>query len=196
MAWHVDRGETGKHADRPAFREALERIADCGSGWAHCSQTRPRGSLGDRLRRPAGLVQRRPQDTGESRPPLDTSTPSGRLVANAFSAVAEWEGDVIADRTSAALQAKRATGPISPGRPVVIDDSELAAHIRALRDDGATLAAIAEALTAERAQTVRGGERWRASSVQSVLGYKRPAARGKRTDLPVIKPPHRGSAQT
>jgi DNA invertase Pin-like site-specific DNA recombinase len=36
-------------------------------------------------------------------PAIDTSTPSGRLVANVFAAVAEGEADVIADRTSAGI---------------------------------------------------------------------------------------------
>jgi DNA invertase Pin-like site-specific DNA recombinase len=43
-------------------------------------------------------------------PAIDTSSPSGGLVANVFAAVAQWEADVNADRASQTLQAKRASG--------------------------------------------------------------------------------------
>lgn len=47
---------------------------------------------------------------------VDTSTPAGKLVATVMMAVAEWERDVISQRTSEALQAKKANGE-KLGRP-------------------------------------------------------------------------------
>ena len=41
---------------------------------------------------------------------IDTSTPGGKLAANVFAAVAEWERGVIGERTRLALGALRADG--------------------------------------------------------------------------------------
>lgn len=48
--------------------------------------------------------------------PVDTSTPQGRLVFNLFAALAEFERDVIRERTQAGLLAARARGR-KGGRP-------------------------------------------------------------------------------
>lgn len=41
---------------------------------------------------------------------VDTSTPTGKLVANVMMSVAEWEREVIGDRTSVAMQATKRQG--------------------------------------------------------------------------------------
>ena len=41
---------------------------------------------------------------------FDTSTANGRLVLNVLGSVAQWERDIIAERTSDALQVKKAQG--------------------------------------------------------------------------------------
>jgi DNA invertase Pin-like site-specific DNA recombinase len=48
--------------------------------------------------------------------PIDTTTPQGRLVFNIFAALAEFERDLIRERTQAGLQAARARGRTG-GRP-------------------------------------------------------------------------------
>ena len=48
--------------------------------------------------------------------PIDTTTPQGRLVFNMFASLAEFERDVIRERTQAALAAARARGR-KGGRP-------------------------------------------------------------------------------
>jgi len=48
--------------------------------------------------------------------PLDTTTPQGRLVFNIFASLAEFERDLIRERTQAGLQAARARGRMG-GRP-------------------------------------------------------------------------------
>jgi hypothetical protein len=113
-------------------------------------------------------------------------------VANVISAVAECEGDIIAQRTGAALHALRAQGkPIS--RPAAADHPELRDRIRQMREDGMTFQAIADTLNAEGLPTLRGGAHWRVSSVQSAAGYVRPRPKGRRTDLPDPRP--RGRAR-
>ncbi len=48
--------------------------------------------------------------------PIDTTTPQGRLVFNIFASLAEFERDLIRERTQAGLQAARARGR-KGGRP-------------------------------------------------------------------------------
>ena len=122
-------------------------------------------------------------------PGIDTTTAAGRLVANVFASVAEWEADTITERTRDALAAKRARGE-RIGRPAVIEDAALATRIRAMRAKGMKLRDIADELTADGVPTVRGGARWQVSAIQSVLGYRRPSAR-RNTELPDPRPRRR-----
>ena len=48
--------------------------------------------------------------------PIDTTTPQGRLVFNIFASLAEFERDLIRERTQAGLKAARARGR-KGGRP-------------------------------------------------------------------------------
>ena len=57
---------------------------------------------------------------------LDTTTPSGKLSFSIFAAVAEFERDIIRERTRAGLKAARARGR-KGGRPRVISDHQLKA---------------------------------------------------------------------
>jgi DNA invertase Pin-like site-specific DNA recombinase len=118
---------------------------------------------------------------------IDTSTSGGRLVANVFASVAEWERDVIGDRTREGLAAARTAGK-QISRPAVADDPKLRRRMTRMRDRGMTLQAIADKLNAEGIPTVRGGAEWRPSSVQTAAGYKRRKPRRKTVDLPDARP--------
>lgn len=48
--------------------------------------------------------------------PIDTTTPQGRLAFNMFASLAEFERDIIRERTHAGLRAARARGRLG-GRP-------------------------------------------------------------------------------
>jgi hypothetical protein len=50
---------------------------------------------------------------------LDTTTPTGRLVASVMAAVAQWERETIGMRTSEGLAVARASG-VRLGQPVLI----------------------------------------------------------------------------
>lgn len=56
---------------------------------------------------------------------LDTSTPTGKLIFHVFGALAEFERDLIRERTKAGLAAARARGR-KGGRPRVMDDRKIA----------------------------------------------------------------------
>ena len=98
---------------------------------------------------------------------LDLSTPKGKRLAEAFSALALWERQSIAERTREALALAREQGvrlgtPRRTPAPVV-------EKISKLRAQGLSLQAIAEELNRFRVPTTGGGSRWRPSSVRSVL---------------------------
>lgn len=86
---------------------------------------------------------------------MDTSTPTGKLVAKVMMSVAEWEREVIGERTSAAMQAAKRAGR-HMGR---VSTLSLATRQRlvALRATH-TLADTAAALNIEGLQTASGGQ--------------------------------------
>jgi DNA invertase Pin-like site-specific DNA recombinase len=98
---------------------------------------------------------------------VDTSTPSGRAMANMMGVFAQLERDLIAQRTTDALRVKKSQG-VRLGRDRAIPPP-VAGRIRAERARGATLQSIADGLNADRVPTARGGRRWYASSIRSVL---------------------------
>lgn len=65
---------------------------------------------------------------------VDTSTPNGRLVFHIFGALAQFERDLIAERTGAGLAAAAARGRKGGRRPVVTPDK--LARARALIAEG------------------------------------------------------------
>jgi len=54
---------------------------------------------------------------------IDTTSPSGKLVFHLFGALAEFERNLIAERTKAGLAAARARGRLG-GRPPVLDEKQ------------------------------------------------------------------------
>lgn len=85
---------------------------------------------------------------------IDTTTPSGRLIFHVFGALAEFERDLIRERTRAGLAAARARGRRG-GRPPVMTEAK-AALARQMYDSGEhTVAAIAATLGVSRATVYR-----------------------------------------
>lgn len=182
-----DEGLSGKSLQRPGLQRALVRIA---AGDAHGLVV----AKLDRLTRSVFDFAELLEWFDASGAPfialdlnVDTSTPSGRMVAQLMVVIAEWERGTIAARTRAGLAAKRARGGTA-GRPSVSDRPEVVARIRELQDEGLSLRAIAASLTAEGVPTARGAAVWRASSVQAAAGWTRPAARRTSSDLPDPRP--------
>jgi len=76
---------------------------------------------------------------------IDTTTPAGRLQLHLFAALAEFERELIRERSQAGREAARARGR-QGGRPTLITPEKLAAAV-AMRAQGAlTMAQIAGAL--------------------------------------------------
>lgn len=84
---------------------------------------------------------------------VDTTTAAGLMTFHIFGALAEFERNLIQERTLAGLQAARARGRHG-GRPSSITPDKLAAAI-AMRDQNRPMHAIATALGVSRATLYR-----------------------------------------
>jgi DNA invertase Pin-like site-specific DNA recombinase len=85
---------------------------------------------------------------------IDTTTPGGKLVFHVFAALAEFERDLIRERTSAGLAAARARGRHG-GRPSVLSGHKLQMAQEMYCSGQYTVAAIAQALGVSRASIYR-----------------------------------------
>jgi DNA invertase Pin-like site-specific DNA recombinase len=158
---------SGKDTNRPELRKALAAVeSGLVDGLVVAKLDRLSRSLVDF----AGLLQQSTTqgwglvvlDLG-----VDTSTPSGRLVANVMASVAQWEREQISTRTRDALAEVRLRGG-SVGRPSGVTD-DVTRRIQRERADGRSLGAIANALNADGVPTAQGGAKWHPSTVKSIL---------------------------
>jgi DNA invertase Pin-like site-specific DNA recombinase len=83
-----------------------------------------------------------------------TTTPGGKLVFHVFAALAEFERDLIRERTAAGLAAARARGR-QGGRPPVLTGHKLQVAQEMYRSGQYTVAAIAKILGVSRASIYR-----------------------------------------
>ena len=73
---------------------------------------------------------------------IDTTTPSGRLIFHIFGALAEFERNLIRERTLAGLKAARARGR-KGGRPKALNEQSLAIAATLLKDGLLTVREVA-----------------------------------------------------
>jgi peptidoglycan hydrolase-like protein with peptidoglycan-binding domain len=176
---------------RPGIAHALRRLA---AGEESClvvaelarlSHSAPEiGEILEGLRRrEARLVA-----VGEG---LDTGTRSGGEAADKLVSLRATDGPArpaASTGSSESVARPRPTGTPSDGSPPAqYDLPALRKRVRAMREAGMTLQAIADRLNAEEVPTLRGGTKWRPSAVQAAIGRSRsgptappPASRGGR----------------
>jgi len=85
---------------------------------------------------------------------LDTTTPGGRLVFHIFGAIAQFERDLIRERTAAGLAAARARGRVGGRRPK-LTPRKLAAAQDMYASGNHTVTAIAQTLGVSRSTIYR-----------------------------------------
>jgi DNA invertase Pin-like site-specific DNA recombinase len=98
---------------------------------------------------------------------VDTSTPAGNLIANTMASFAEFERQVIGQRTKEALAVRRSQG-VRLGRPRTLGD-DVVAEILSHRSAGQTYQAIADDLNRRGVPTSQGGARWYPATVRAVV---------------------------
>lgn len=98
---------------------------------------------------------------------FDSSTATGRLIRSVMAAIAEWERQMIGERTAEALTAKRSSEPDwRPGRPVQLNQA-VREYVAFQRTNGLSHADIAAALNVAGIPSV-SGRPWSAGMVASV----------------------------
>ncbi|WP_104524949.1 recombinase family protein [Blastococcus atacamensis] len=167
VAYVIDEGFSAKNLARPGIAEALRQLACGEAGVLVVSKL-------DRLSRSlldfAQLMETAKRQGWELVVldlAIDTCTPSGALMANVMASFAEYERQLIGQRTSAALQVKKAQGA-RLGRPCTLDPA-VSQRIVAERAEGRSLTTIANALNSDGVSTARGGRCWFPSTVAGVL---------------------------
>lgn len=166
VAYLSDEGFSAKNLSRPAIAEALELLR---TGRASTLVVSKLDRLSRSLLDFANLMQTAKKQGWELvvlDMAVDTTTPSGQLMASVMASFAEYERALIGARTSAALQQLKAQGK-RLGRPVSLPPA-VRRRIVSERASGKTLAAIATGLTEDGIPTARGG-RWHPSTVAAVL---------------------------
>jgi DNA invertase Pin-like site-specific DNA recombinase len=85
---------------------------------------------------------------------IDTSSPGGRLLFHLIGAIAQFERDLISERTRAGLKAARARG-ISGGRPSVMTPEKVSVAREMYASRDYSVAAIAQTIGVSRATIYR-----------------------------------------
>lgn len=103
-------------------------------------------------------------------PAIDMTTPNGRLLANMLVSIAQWEREMIGQRTKEGLAAKKAAGTLKAplGRQSKLP-SAVVRRIRSEFESGRSLRGIAMGLNEDQVATGQGGKQWHASTVKAVL---------------------------
>lgn len=174
-------GVSGKTLDRPELARALEALPRHGVLVA-LKLDRLTRSVAD-LAPLAERIAAKGADWVAVAENYDTSTATGRLMLRMVLELSQWEREIIAERTVAALQAKRSrlerlgTTPLgfrtdAEGRVTADPEGqETVARARELRQAGLTLQSIADRLHHEGRRTGRGG-RWRTETVRRLLAVR------------------------
>ncbi|MCY6354819.1 recombinase family protein [Clostridium sp. ZS2-4] len=85
---------------------------------------------------------------------IDTTTSGGKLIFHIFASLAEFERDIIKERTNAGLKAARARGRVG-GRPKVMDSKKISMAKALVNDPNNSINDICETLNVSRATLYR-----------------------------------------
>ncbi len=162
----LEETESGRQTDRPVLEAA---VALCEAGGADALVV----AKLDRLARSAldflqlvARAQRGGWALVVLDPPIDLSTAAGRMCAGILATVAEFEGELIRQRTREGLAVKRAKGEaVNQGQT----SQDVTARIVRERAEGRSLPAIANRLNADGVPTAQGGRQWYPSTIAAVL---------------------------
>lgn len=163
----VDAGKSGKNLKRPGLDRALEHIRQGrASGIVVAKLDRLSRSLPDFANLMA-LAEKEGWNIVCLDMNLDLMTPMGKFVAGILALFAQFERDVIRQRTLDGLAEKRADG-VRLGRRRSIDDELLKAIVEAWHADQ-SWSKVARWLNSAQVPTAAGGKMWYPASVQKVV---------------------------
>lgn len=177
---YSDRGLSGKRADnRPGLAAALDAVtSQSGAVLVVYSLSRLARSIRDTLSI-AEKLAKASADLVSLSEDLNTASAAGKMIFRLLAVLAEFERDLISERTRAGLAVLRARNErigqvpygkrLSPdGKTLETDPAELDVMraVRGWRAAGWSLRGIARELDARKIPTKNGGPAWSASSVR------------------------------
>ncbi len=186
----VDAGISGKRADnRPGLVAALNVVTERpGTALVVYSLSRLARSTRDTINI-AERIERAGADLVSLSEKIDTTSAAGKMVFRLLAVLAEFERDLVSERTLSVVAHKRAKGErlgqipfgqrLGPdGRTLEPDPAEAAALADVLRwsAEGLSLRKIAAALDARGERPKNGGQAWDPTSVRKLIIANRPKA--------------------
>lgn len=143
---------SGAKADRPGLKKALDYMRE-GDVLVVWKLDRLGRSLKDLIEVVNGL-QERGIGFKSLTEQVDTTTSGGRLIFHIFGALAEFEREVIRERTQAGRAAARARGR-QGGRPRAMDEDKVRAAKAMLKDPDTSIGQVCQTLGISRATLYR-----------------------------------------
>ena len=176
---YVDAGISGKSMDkRPGLLDALKSLKK-GMALVSYSLSRLARSTKDALAIGEAVAKKK-ADMVSLTEQIDTTTAAGKMMFQMLSVLAEFERNLVAERTTNALQHKKRTGQkytnqtpygfeAIEGRLVQVQqEAEIVAEIQASRTGGNTLQSIADSLNTRGIPT-KTGKQWAPATIHLLL---------------------------
>jgi site-specific DNA recombinase len=175
-----DEGISGKRAsNRPGLNAALDAVCGAGGALVVYSLSRLARSTKDALAISERL-SKAGADLVSLSEKIDTTSAAGKMVFRMLAVLAEFERDLVAERTKAALSVKKAKGERVGQLPFGFDlgtdgvtlvenvrEQEALRIVRTMREDGSTWREIAETLNRQEVPT-KTGTRWTLFNLRKV----------------------------
>ena len=162
---YLDKGLTGKNRERPGLREALA-ACHAGSTLVVTKLDRLGRSITD-LRDIAHELEERGVLLSLDGQVYDPTTPFGRLVFNVFAMMAEFEGDLISQRTIEGMATAKARGRLK-GKQPKLSKKQDAALLKMYDDDDQSVGELGHLFGISRTSAYRAIARGRASQVAPI----------------------------
>lgn len=179
---HVDAGLSGKRSDnRPGLVAALDEVCRRRGVLVVYSLSRLARSTKDTLAI-SDRLEKSAADLVSLSEKIDTTSAAGKMVFRMLAVLAEFERDLVSERTSSAMSFKRARGErigrIPYGFDLAEDGVNLVENpneqrvlvlVAELREAGYSMRQIADELTNRGIETKGKSARWSFSTVQRIL---------------------------
>jgi len=181
---YVDAGISGKRMD--TRKELLAALASLKKGMALVSYSLSRLARSTKDALAIGeAVAKKKADMVSLTEQIDTTTAAGKMMFQMLSVLAEFERNLVAERTTNALQHKKRSGQkytnqtpygfeAIEGRLVEVkQEAEVVAEIQAARSSGSTLQSIADSLNTRGIPT-KTGKQWAPATIHLLLKRQLP----------------------
>lgn len=178
-AVHVDAGLSGRRADnRPGLQAAIVQACELKAVLVVYSLSRLARSTRDAIAISSRL-DKAGADLVSLSEKIDTTSASGKMIFRLMAVLAEFESDLIGERTASALAFKRGQGEAYGPTPFGFQrqgsrlerdskEAEALSLVARMRRQGKSLRAIAADLTRRGVATKRGGT-WAAATIRRLL---------------------------